>query len=102
MSTHMNDRPYPPRRAIALHWTPLEDDVPKVTAMGTGILADKIVRLAKENSIPIREDKDLIQILSLLHIGENIPPETYTAIAEILIFIYWSNRQYEKVFNHDR
>jgi len=89
-----------PRQAVALHWTPPQDDVPRVTAMGTEALADKIVELAKENNIPIREDKDLVQILSLLHIGEDIPPEIHMAIAEILVFIYWSNQQYEEVFNH--
>ena len=87
------------RQAVALHWTPLRDDVPKVTARGTGALADTIVRLAKENNIPVHEDRDLIQMLSLLHIGEDIPPGIHMAIAEILIFIYWSNRQYEEIFN---
>ncbi len=95
----MSDRRHPSRQAIALHWIPLQHDAPRVAATGTGALADKIIRLAKENNIPIREDKDLVQILSLLHVGEDIPPEVHTAIAEILIFIYWSNQQYEEVFN---
>jgi len=94
----MNDHKSP-RQAIALQWTPLKDDLPKVTATGTGELADKILQLAKKNGIPIREDRDLVQILSLLNVGEGIPPEIHTAIAEILIFIYWNNQQYEEIFN---
>jgi len=86
-------------QAIALQWTPLKDKAPKVTASGSGALADEILRLAKENNIPIREDKDLVQILSLLDIGESIPPQVHTAIAEILAFIYWSNQQYEEIIN---
>jgi len=95
MHDHMNS----PHQAVALQWTPLQDEVPKVTATGTGVLADKILQLAKENDIPIREDRDLVQILSLLDVGEGIPPEIHTAIAEILVFIYWSNQQYEEIFN---
>ncbi|MDQ6968054.1 MAG: EscU/YscU/HrcU family type III secretion system export apparatus switch protein [Mariprofundaceae bacterium] len=86
-------------QAIALQWTPLQEAVPKVKASGTGALADEILRIAKENNIPIREDKDLVQILSLLDIGESIPSQTHTAIAEILAFIYWSNQQYEEIIN---
>ncbi len=95
MNQHGNNQ----HQAVALQWNPSQDDVPKVTAAGTGALADKILHLAKENNIPIREDKDLVQILSLLNVGEGIPPEIHTAIAEILVFIYWSNQQYEEIFN---
>jgi len=86
-------------QAIALQWTPLKEAVPKVAASGSGALADEILRIAKENNIPIREDKDLVQILSLLDIGESIPAQVHTAIAEILAFIYWSNQQYEEIIN---
>jgi len=88
-----------PHQAIALQWTPLKDTAPKVKATGSGALADEILRIARANDIPIREDKDLVQILSLLDVGESIPPQVHTAIAEILAFIYWSNQQYEEVFN---
>jgi len=94
----MRKRNKPRTQAIALQWTPLKEAVPKVKASGSGALADEILRIAKENDIPIREDKDLVQILSLLDIGESIPPQVHTAIAEILAFIYWSNQQYQEVF----
>jgi len=86
-------------QAIALQWKPLQEASPKVKASGSGALADEILRIAKENNIPIREDKDLVQILSLLDIGESIPPQVHTAIAEILAFIYWSNQRYEEIIN---
>jgi len=86
-------------QAIALQWMPLQEAVPKVKASGSGALADEILRIAKENNIPIREDKDLVQILSLLDIGESIPAQVHTAIAEILAFIYWNNQQYEEIIN---
>jgi len=86
-------------QAIALQWQPLQEAVPKVKASGSGALADEILRLAKENNIPIRENKDLVQILSLLDIGQSIPAQVHTAIAEILAFIYWTNQQYEEIIN---
>jgi len=89
------------RQAIALNWNPMVDAVPQVSATGSGSLADEIIRIAKENDIPIREDRDLVQILSLLDIGEAIPAEIHTAIAEILAFIYWSNQQYTEVFGDE-
>ncbi len=85
--------------AIALQWDPHHELAPELSAKGSGLLADEIIRIAKENNIPIREDSDLVQIFSLLDIGESIPPEVHTAIAEILAFIYWSNQQYVDIFD---
>jgi len=86
------------RQAVALKWDPLTDAIPSVAARGAGDLADAIVRKARELGIPIREDRELVQILSLLDVGEGIPPEIETAIAEILAFIYWTHGRYEEVF----
>ncbi len=88
-------------KAIALKWDPYLDEAPSMSAKGSGFLADEIIRLARENNIPIREDRDLVQIFSLLDIGAAIPPEVHTAIAEILAFIYWSNQQYGEIFGSD-
>jgi len=86
-------------QAIALSWDPYLDDAPTMTAKGSGLIADEIIRLAHEHHIPIREDRDLVQIFSALDIGASIPPEVHTAIAEILAFIYWSNQQYTDIFD---
>ncbi|EAU54279.1 EscU/YscU/HrcU family type III secretion system export apparatus switch protein [Mariprofundus ferrooxydans] len=89
-------------QAIALNWDPYLDAAPKITAKGSGQLADEIIRLARENNIPIREDRDLVQIFSQLDIGASVPPEVHTAIAEILAFIYWTNQQYTDIFDADK
>jgi len=44
--------------------------------------------LARLHNIPVRHDKKLLQILSRLDLEEEIPPEVYKAVAEILAFIY--------------
>jgi len=87
------------RQAVALNWNPYLESVPKITANGSGALADEIIRLAHEHNIPIREDQDLVQICSQMDIGASIPAEVHTAIAEILAFIYWSNQQYTDIFD---
>ena len=51
------------RQAIALRYHLEEDDAPKVTAKGRGYHAEKIIEMAKAHKVPIREDKNLVQVL---------------------------------------
>jgi flagellar biosynthesis protein len=76
------------KRAVALRYKPGEDHAPKVAAKGKGYLAEKIIEMARAHKVPIREDKNLVQILSRLELEQEIPPEVYRAVAEILSFIY--------------
>ena len=79
---------------MALRYEPKKDRAPKITGKGRGLLADKILELARQHKIPIRQDKNLIQILSRLDLNQEVPPEVYKAVAEILAFIYrLSNRR---------
>ncbi|HSR10399.1 MAG TPA: EscU/YscU/HrcU family type III secretion system export apparatus switch protein [Thermodesulfobacteriota bacterium] len=77
-----------PHRAVALKYTPKADRAPKVTAKGSGLVAEKIIELARKHNIPIQEDPSLVEVLSQLDFYQEIPPETYGVIAEILAFIY--------------
>lgn len=76
------------RQAVALRYAPKKDVAPKLVAKGRGYLAEKIIELARLHNIPIRHDKKLLQILSRLDLEEEIPPEVYRVVAEILAFIY--------------
>ncbi len=83
--------------AIALHYG-VEDDAPRILACGPGEIAKKILEIAKENNIPVKQDDGLVQILSSLDAGSNVPPECYRAIAEILAFLFrtdmaWKERK---------
>jgi len=80
--------------AAAIKYDDKRDAAPKLTAKGRGSIAEKIIKLAMEHNIPIRKDPALVQILSRLDIDEQIPPEIYKAIAEILAFVYSVNEQY--------
>jgi flagellar biosynthesis protein len=82
------------RQVVALRYEPKRERAPKILAKGRGYLADKIIEIAREHNIPIRQDKNLLQILSRLDLNDEIPTEVYKAVAEILAFIYrLSNRQ---------
>ncbi|MBI5634145.1 MAG: EscU/YscU/HrcU family type III secretion system export apparatus switch protein [Nitrospirae bacterium] len=77
--------------AAAIKYRHGEDHAPMVIAKGRGALADKILETARKHNIPIREDKTLVEILSSLELYEEIPPQLYKAVAEILAFIYAIN-----------
>lgn len=79
-------REKPPKRAVALHYD--EKNAPRITAKGSGELADRIVALAKEHDVPLQEDSELTALLSQLELGEEIPRELYIAVAEVLAFAY--------------
>ena len=68
---------------------------PKLVAKGKGELADRIIELAKQHNIPIREDRDLVEVLAKLDLEQEIPPELYRTIAELLAFIYKANTRWK-------
>jgi flagellar biosynthesis protein len=76
-----------PKQAVALRYDS-KDRAPKISAKGRRHLAEKILELARHHDIPIRQDKNLLQILSRLDLNREVPPEVYQVVAEILAFIY--------------
>lgn len=79
------------RQAVALEYEPAERAAPEVVASGRGRIAEKIIALAKAHGIYVKQDPDLVEVLSALDIGEAIPPELYAVVAEILAFVYRAN-----------
>ena len=80
--------------AAALEYDRSSDAAPRVTARGRGGTAERIIALAREHGVPIKEDPALAQVLSRLDIDEQIPAELYRAVAEILSFVYRLNDRY--------
>ncbi len=74
------------RKAVALKME--EKEIPKVIAKGKGKIAEKILQIARRHNIPIKRDTPLTEALISLDLGEEIPPELYRAIAEIMAFVY--------------
>ena len=74
------------KTAVALEYEK-GDTAPKVIASGRGYIADKIIRTAEENAVPVHKDEKLAKSLSLLDVGEYIPPELYSIVAEVLVYV---------------
>ncbi len=81
------------KKAVALRYNEKKDKAPRITAKGEGHLAEKILELAKEAGIPVKEDHDLVEILARLDLNAEIPPETYVVVAEILAWVYQVNME---------
>ena len=82
--------------SVALEYVPGEE-APKIIASGKGVLAEKIIERAKEADVPVYEDSQLANTLSKLEIGDMIPPELYSVVAEILVFVDDMDRLRSKV-----
>ena len=82
------------KTAIALRYSPTDGDpAPKIVAKGDGFLADEILRIARENDVPLRQDAALAGALATLDIGHQIPSELFRAVAEVLAFVYKMNKK---------
>lgn len=74
------------KKAVAINYKP-GDRSPKVVAKGQGYIAGKILENAKTSDIPVYEDESLTQELMNVELGENIPPELYEVVAQVLVFV---------------
>jgi flagellar biosynthesis protein len=87
VTTEESEHPYR-RIAAALVYDTEREPAPRVGASGRGRIADRIIALAHEHGIPIREDRVLAEALAQLDLGDLIPPKLYQAVAEVLAFVY--------------
>jgi flagellar biosynthesis protein len=78
---------------VALQYQRERDAAPRIVAKGDGELALKILELAREHGVAIKEDADLAQLLSAVELETQIPVEAFVAVAEILAFIYRAKGQ---------
>jgi len=72
--------------AVALKYD--GENAPKVTAKGSQEIAEQIIELAKKHNVPLTENKELVNLLATLELGEEIPEALYLAVAEIIAFAY--------------
>ncbi|UFJ42093.1 EscU/YscU/HrcU family type III secretion system export apparatus switch protein [Brevibacillus humidisoli] len=76
------------KQAVALRYQAGADEAPTVVAKGKGFVAENILKQAKEHRIPVQEDPSLVEVLGKLDLDQQIPPELYQVVAEILAFVY--------------
>jgi flagellar biosynthesis protein len=78
-------------RAVALRYDEASSRAPEVVARGIGDVASRILEAAAQAGVPVREDPDLLELLSGCHLGDEIPVELYSAVAELLTWLYGVN-----------
>jgi flagellar biosynthesis protein len=52
--------------------------------------------MAREQGIPMRQDPDLVQLLTQIDLDQEIPPTLYKVVAEVLAFVYRLNQHYKR------
>ncbi len=79
----------PTHYAVAIKYDSQKNSAPIVVAKGEDFLAQKIRETAKEHHIEIVENKPLARMLyANVDVGQEVPPELYQAVAEVLAFVY--------------
>ncbi len=79
----------PTHYAVAIQYDPLTMSAPKVIAKGQRLIAQKIREIAEGNRIPLVENPPVARaIYASVDVGDEVPEEYYTVIAEILAYVY--------------
>jgi len=79
----------PTHLAIALRYERGVDQVPFVVGKGADKLAERIKELARENDVPIVENKPLARAMyDVVEIGDPLPAEFFAAVAEVLAYVF--------------
>jgi flagellar biosynthesis protein len=86
------DRP----SAIALSYAK-KDRAPIVVAKGYGAVADSIVRCAHESGLYVHASPDLVKLLMQVNLDEQIPPQLYLAVAQVLAWLYQIDTLNQKI-----
>ncbi len=86
-------------RAIALKYHDASE-IPTIVAKGYGELARQIVAIAKSNGVPVTKDDTLSDLLSKIETGNTIPEESFKLVAEILCFLYFTDKEWRDDHDH--
>lgn len=74
--------------AVALAYGQNTGSAPKVVAKGRGLIAQAIIKRARENGVFVHESEDLVGLLMKVELDQEIPPQLYLAVAELLAWLY--------------
>ena len=77
----------PSKRAIALKYDKEKGTAPIITAVGKGIVAEKIIEAADESGVAMVEDEFQANALSMFDAGSKVPKFLYDLVAEVLLFV---------------
>lgn len=88
--------------AVALRYDMEADNAPKVVAKGRGHVAENIMAVAQKNTIPVYQNKTLVNMLMALELDREIPPELYKVIAEVMAYVYRIDKKHGKNKNKQK
>lgn len=74
------------RRAIALEYDGAS--APRISALGSDALAERIIEIAREHGVPMLENHELASLLAQMDLGDEIPETLYLCVAQIIAFAY--------------
>lgn len=79
----------PPERPSAIALSHADKHrAPLVVAKGYGAVADSIVRRARESGLYVHESPELVKLLMQVSLDDEIPPQLYLAVAQVLAWLY--------------
>ena len=78
----------PQQVAVALTYGKSKGGAPQVVAKGRGLIAQAIIDRARQNDIYVHESEDLVGLLMQVELDQEIPPQLYLAVAELLAWLY--------------
>lgn len=73
------------KSAVALKYNPEKDYSPVVVAAGHGKVAERIISLASDSGVPVYRDDSAAAVLTMLSVGQGVPPELYSVVAGIYV-----------------
>lgn len=82
------------KQVAALRYSPDKNKAPQIVGLGKGEIAEKIIEKAKESGVAVVENSQLAATLNSFNIGDEIPPELYEVVAQILVFVNDMDRKY--------
>jgi flagellar biosynthesis protein len=85
------------KRAVAMAYGS-KDGAPRVVAKGSGVSAEAIISLATEHGVYVHQSPELVKLLMQVDLDDEIPPELYQAVAEILAWLYAMD---QKISSHE-
>lgn len=82
--------------AVALRYqpeAPFLDAAPRLVAKGQGMLAERILEIARANGVPVEKNPDLLALLEPLNVNRLIPQDLFQAVAILLAALYRANHR---------
>ncbi|HFE64943.1 hypothetical protein B1H10_05025 [candidate division KSB1 bacterium 4484_188] len=95
MSEVRKKQPVP--AAAALRYRTSQQDSPRLTAKGRGVVAEKILALARQSDVPVLYQPKLLELLMSVEVEEPIPEAAFEAVSEIYAFLIEMDENYARV-----